>query len=119
VQHFGGAGVHHIAVNVPDLVATARELHRLGASLLPVSDNYYEDLAAKYALDEAWLASLREFGILYDRDADGEYLQLYTTPFDDRFFFEIIERRGRYHQYGAANAPVRLAALAHWRQDNE
>jgi 4-hydroxyphenylpyruvate dioxygenase len=119
VQHFGGAGVHHIAVNVPDLVATARELHRLGAFVLPVSDNYYEDLAAKYDLDEAWLASLREFGILYDRDADGEYLQLYTTPFDDRFFFEIIERRGRYNQYGAPNAPVRLAALAHWRQDKE
>ena len=46
-------------------------------------------------------------------------MQLYTTPFDDRVFFEIIERRGGYNQYGAPNAPVRLAALAHWRQDKE
>ena len=77
--------------------------------------NYYDDLAAKYDIDTATLATWRELGILYDRTPDGEYLQLYTAPFDDRFFFEMIERRGAYHQYGVANAPVRLASLAEWR----
>ena len=32
--------------------------------------------------------------------------------FDDRFFFEIVERRGGYAGFGAVNAPVRLAAQA-------
>jgi 4-hydroxyphenylpyruvate dioxygenase len=41
----------------------------------------------------------------------SEYLQVYTESFDQRFFFEIVQRRG-YRGYGAANAPVRLAAQA-------
>jgi hypothetical protein len=39
------------------------------------------------------------------------YLQVYTATFDKRFFFEIVQRKG-YRGYGAANAPVRLAAQA-------
>ena len=31
------------------------------------------------------------------------------TRFEDRFFFEIVQRRG-YTGFGAANAPIRLAA---------
>ena len=40
----------------------------------------------------------------------------YTVPFEDRFNCEFIERRGDYGQYGAVNAPVRLAALAQLRE---
>ena len=53
----------------------------------------------------------RRNNILYDRDGDGEYFQVYTQTFEQRFFFEIVERRG-YSGYGAVNAPVRLAAQA-------
>jgi 4-hydroxyphenylpyruvate dioxygenase len=56
------------------------------------------------------VARLREAGALYDRDEDGEYLQLYTLPFAERFFFEIVERRRNYRGYGASNASIRLAA---------
>jgi 4-hydroxyphenylpyruvate dioxygenase len=54
---------------------------------------------------------LKAHNILYDRDGGGEYFQVYTGSFEHRFFFEIVERRG-YGGYGAANAPVRLAAQA-------
>ena len=47
--------------------------------------------------------------ILYDRDADGEYLQVYTRSFKDPFFLETAERRG-YKGFGAINAPIRLDA---------
>jgi sugar phosphate isomerase/epimerase len=40
----------------------------------------------------------------------GEFFQLYTDFFEDRFYFEIVERRGDYVGFGAVNAPVRLAA---------
>ena len=46
---------------------------------------------------------------IYDRDGAGEYLQAYTQTLEDRFFFEIVERR-RYRGFGAGNAPIRLAA---------
>jgi 4-hydroxyphenylpyruvate dioxygenase len=115
---FGGAGVHHVAVAVPDVIVTARALRQLGAPLLSIPANYYDDLAAKYELDADELARLQEFDVLYDRNEDGEYLHVYTTPFDDRFFFEFVERRGAYHDYGIANAAVRLAALAQWRMAN-
>ena len=73
--------------------------------------NYHDDLAARYDIDAALLAARRERGILYDREPNGgELLQLYRTPFDDRFHFELIERRGGYGGYGAMNATFRLAA---------
>jgi 4-hydroxyphenylpyruvate dioxygenase len=115
IQHFGGAGIQQIAVAVKDLVKTGRELKKNGAPLLSIPANYYDDLLAKYDIDPALLSAMRELGILYDKTPDGEFLQLYTTPFDDRLYFEIIERRGNYQGYGAVNAMVRLAALADWR----
>ena len=55
------------------------------------------------------MTALRDNQILYDREGDGEFFQVYTHAFDDRFFFEIVERRN-YHGFGAANAAIRLAA---------
>jgi 4-hydroxyphenylpyruvate dioxygenase len=53
---------------------------------------------------------MRELGVLYDRDATGELLHLCTPLLGGRVFFEVVERRGGYAGYGAANSPVRMAA---------
>ncbi|MFM9900010.1 MAG: bifunctional sugar phosphate isomerase/epimerase/4-hydroxyphenylpyruvate dioxygenase family protein [Polaromonas sp.] len=117
VAHFRGAGVQQIALAVPDLVATARALRAQGAPLLPIPGNYYDDLQARFDIAPDLLADLRALGILYDREPHGgELLHLYLTPFDDRFHFELVERRAGYAGYGAANAPFRLAAMAQWQQ---
>ncbi|RZS56960.1 bifunctional sugar phosphate isomerase/epimerase/4-hydroxyphenylpyruvate dioxygenase family protein [Sphaerotilus mobilis] len=111
-----GAGLQQIAVAVPDLVATARRLKALGAPLLPIPDNYYDDVLAKHDVEPGLLAAMRELGILYDREPDGaEFLQLYLLPYEERFHIELVERRGGYAGYGTANAPFRLAAMAQWR----
>jgi len=55
---------------------------------------------------------MQRHNILYDRSPAGEYLQVYTEAFERRFFFEIVQRRDAYDLYGAANAPVRMAAQA-------
>lgn len=81
-----------------------------GVALLPIPDNYYEDLEARLGLAPQLLDRLRAANVLYDRDEAGEYFQLYTAPFADRFFFELVERRGGYDGYGATNAAIRLAA---------
>ena len=36
---------------------------------------------------------MKENGILYDRDDAGEFFQVYTHAFEERFFFEIVQRR--------------------------
>ena len=116
IQGFGGAGVQHIALTTTDILATARRLKELGLPMLPIPRNYYEDLEARFGLDDTLLGQLAELNILYDRDTDGEYLQFYSRAFAKRFFFEIVERRG-YRAYGAANAPIRLAAQSRYRED--
>jgi 4-hydroxyphenylpyruvate dioxygenase len=94
------------------MLTTVAQLKRNGVKLLAVPENYYDDLEAKADLAPERLAAFREHNILYDRDGDGEYLQVYTETFEHRFFFEIVERRGGYGGYGAANASIRLAAQA-------
>jgi 4-hydroxyphenylpyruvate dioxygenase len=106
-----GSGVQHLAFATADIFATAAQLRRNGVALLPIPENYYGDLEAKMDLAPQRVEALRAHNILYDRDGEGEYLQVYTQAFEQRFFFEIVERR-QYAGYGAANAPVRLAAQA-------
>ena len=89
-------------------MATARAAKARGLDFLQIPDNYYEDLDARFGLDPAFLATLRELNLLYDRDADGEFLHFYTATVGS-VFFEMVERRGSYDGYGAPNAPVRHA----------
>mgnify|MGYP003693835161 CR=1 FL=1 len=84
-----------------------RGWRQTACALLPIPENYYDDLEAKTDLPADQLDALKAHNILYDREGDAEYLQVYTETFDQRFFFEIVQRRG-YRGYGAANAPVRL-----------
>jgi 4-hydroxyphenylpyruvate dioxygenase len=116
LQGFHGAGVQHIALASADIFASARRLRELGLAMLPIPQNYYEDLAARFGLEETLLTQLAEFNILYDRDTDGEYFHLVSRAFAKRFFFEVVERRG-YRAYGAANASIRLAAQSRYRDD--
>ena len=104
-----GSGVQHIAFTSNDIFATVAGIRARGAALLDIPDNYYDDLEAKYDLAPDIASALRDNHILYDRDAKGEFFQAYTRVFDDRFFFEIVQRRN-YSGFGAPNAPIRLAA---------
>ena len=118
VTTFAGAGVHHIAFATTDILHTLGQLTARGAQTLPIPANYYEDLSSKWGLDDARLAQLQHANLLYDRDDEGEFLHAYTDTFDDRFFFEIVERIGNYRQYGAVNAAVRMAAQAQRRPES-
>jgi 4-hydroxyphenylpyruvate dioxygenase len=109
---FSGAGVQHIAMASADIHRAMEQLATRGARFLAIPGNYYEDIGARWGLDDARLEMLRTHNILYDRDDTGEFLHAYTDPFDDRFFFEIVQRIDGYQQYGAANASVRMAVQA-------
>jgi 4-hydroxyphenylpyruvate dioxygenase len=110
---YRGSGVHHIAFDCDDIFAAVSKAKESGVALLDIPLNYYDDLAARFDFDDEFLSELAYYNVLYDRDANGgELFHVYTEPFEDRFFFEIIQRRGDYAGYGAANVAVRLAAMA-------
>ena len=110
LSRFGGAGVHHIALASNNIFETAAQLVERGVSLLHIPPNYYLDLETRFDLTPDVLEKLRLGRILYDRSASGEFFHVYTDFVEDRFYFEIVERRGDYRGFGAINAPVRLAA---------
>jgi 4-hydroxyphenylpyruvate dioxygenase len=116
LTEYFGSGVQHIAFASGDIVATVKRLRANGLTMLPIPENYYDDLEARTDLPVERLDTLRTNGILYDKDEFGEYLQAYTANIGGLFFFEIVERRG-YRGFGAINAPIRLAAQARLAQN--
>ncbi|MCS7478680.1 TIM barrel protein [Umezawaea endophytica] len=100
----------HVAFSTSDAIAGARRMRDLGAPLLDIPDNYYDDLDARFAPDPDFLASLRSLSVLYDRDGSGEFLHFCTELLGDRVYFEVVQRIGGYQGYGAVNAPVVMAA---------
>jgi len=110
IQEGFGSGVQHLAFETADIFETVKALKANGFTPLSLSPNYYDDLDARFGLEEDFLNALKSSGILYDRDDCGEYFQLYSPTYGEGFFFEIVERRGGYKGYGAANAQFRIAA---------
>ncbi|MHA6622218.1 bifunctional sugar phosphate isomerase/epimerase/4-hydroxyphenylpyruvate dioxygenase family protein [Pseudonocardia sp. DLS-67] len=100
----------HVAFATGDIVAAARALRTAGAPLLEVPANYHDDLDARFDLDPARLAEMRDLGLFYDETGSGAYLHLYSEVLGGRVFFEVVQRIGGYDAYGAPNAPVRMAA---------
>jgi 4-hydroxyphenylpyruvate dioxygenase len=108
---FGGSGFQQIALSSNDIFAAVEAARGSGVAFLPIPDNYYDDLSTRFDIAPDLLARMRALGMLYDRMKDGEFFHIYTRTFQNRFFFEIVERRN-YDLFGAANTPVRLAAQA-------
>ena len=110
----GSAGERHqhVAFACRDIFATGRAMRDRGVPLLPIPGNYYDDLEARTGLEPAAIERMRALGVLYDAGERGELLHFYTATIGGTVFFEVLERRGGYDGYGAANSPVRLAALS-------
>ena len=83
--------------------------------MLPIASNYYADLHARFGIDDDTLQHWQSLGILYDRNADGEFLHLYSETIGG-LFIELVQRIGDYQDYGPSNAAVRLAAQDHHEQ---
>lgn len=71
-------GREHVAFACRDILTLARRARKAGLGFLPVPENYYEDLAARFDLPTSRLGTLRELDLMYDRDERGEFLHFYT-----------------------------------------
>lgn len=105
-----GSAVQHVALGCADIFKTAEALIAKGFKPLEISSNYYDDVAARFSLSAEFVARLKAYHILYDRDDKGAFFQIFSRNHADGFFFEIVERRDGYAGYGAPNAPFRIAA---------
>jgi 3-dehydroshikimate dehydratase len=107
----GSRLAQHVAIQSPDIVETARAVSALGLTVLAIPGNYYEDLGARHALDEASLDTYRRYNILYDEDSAGHAFRHFcvTLP-QGGVLFEIVDREPGYAGYGAGNAAVRMTA---------
>jgi 4-hydroxyphenylpyruvate dioxygenase len=108
--HGQTADLQHVAFACDDALSAARAMREHGVPMLDIPGNYYDDLAARLDVEPGLLEAMRRLGVLYDRTAGGELLHVYTEIVGGRLFFELVERRGTYDGYGAANSAVRMAA---------
>ena len=109
IDSSGGGGIQQIALSTGDIFGFVEKARAAGVHFLDIPDNYYDDIEARYDLPAETMERIRDMKILYDRSSTGEFFHIYTAMFEDRFFFEILERRN-YDLFGAANTPIRLAA---------
>ena len=112
LEFYNGEGVQHIAMASNDIVKTVRELMSRGVEFLQVPTSYYDDLLSRVGHIDEDIDSLKEMGILVDRDHEGYLLQLFSKPVEDRptLFFEIIQRKGA-KSFGKGNFKALFEAI--------
>ena len=112
LEFYNGPGVQHIAMATDDIIATVSALRDRGVEFLRVPGTYYDTVLDRVGHIDEDLTSLRELGILVDRDDEGYLLQIFTKPVEDRptVFYEIIERKGA-KSFGAGNFKALFEAI--------
>jgi len=104
LDFYGGPGCQHIAVATDDIVFTVSEMKKRGVEFLYVPGAYYDTVGGRVGQIEEDMNTLKEHGIMVDRDDEGYLLQIFTKPLTDRptLFFEIIQRKGA-QSFGKGN----------------
>jgi 4-hydroxyphenylpyruvate dioxygenase len=112
LEYYKGPGVQHIAMATNDILDTVSKLHAQGVEFLSVPGTYYDDLHSRVGPIDEPVGTLRDLGILVDRDDEGYMLQIFTRPVEDRptLFYEIIQRKGS-RSFGKGNFKALFEAI--------
>jgi len=104
LDFYNGSGCQHIAVATNDIIHTVGEMKKRGVEFLYVPGTYYDTVSDRVGMIEEEMDTLKELGIMVDRDDEGYLLQIFTKPVEDRptLFFEIIQRKGA-QSFGKGN----------------
>lgn len=112
LDFYEGEGVQHIAVATDNILETVNALKSRGVEFLHVPTTYYDTLEERVGKIDEDIASLKNLGILVDRDDEGYLLQIFTKPVEPRptMFFEIIQRKGAT-SFGKGNFKALFEAI--------
>ena len=114
-----GAGIQHIALQIPNLVEGISRFRAAGLSFLSVPQSYYSQLQQRcnFTLSSQELQGIAHQEILVDWHEDaapGELLlQIFSQPIfhEPTFFFEFIERRFLAQGFGEGNFQALFQAI--------
>ncbi|MCW1970606.1 MAG: 4-hydroxyphenylpyruvate dioxygenase [Anaerolineae bacterium] len=112
LDYYYTPGVQHLALATKDIIGTLKLLRANGIEFLRVPDSYYEMLPARVGQIKESIETIKELGILVDRDDEGYLLQVFSRPLQDRptLFVEIIQRHGS-RGFGKGNFKALFEAL--------
>jgi 4-hydroxyphenylpyruvate dioxygenase len=107
-----GPGVQHIALLVNDIISSVRLLQRNSIEFLQTPNKYYESMENRIGKIDIDQQTIKELGILVDRDEWGYLMQTFTKPISSRptLFFEIIQRKNA-RGFGAGNIKALFESL--------
>jgi len=96
LEFYHGPGVQHVAMATNNIIETVTELQGRGVDFLYVPSSYYDELTDRVGEIDEEIGSLKQLGILVDRDDEGYLLQIFTKTVQNRptVFYEIIQRKG-------------------------
>lgn len=112
LDFYHGAGVQHIACATDNIIDTVSRLRHQGVEFLRVPTSYYDELQSRVGTIDEPVDTLKDLGILVDRDDEGYLLQIFTKPVEDRptLFYEIIQRKGS-RSFGKGNFKALFEAI--------
>lgn len=112
LEFYDGEGCQHVAMATTNIVETVSDLQSRGVEFLKVPSSYYDELQERVGKIDEDIDSLKNLGILVDRDDEGYLLQIFTKPVEDRptLFFEIIQRKGA-KSFGKGNFMALFEAI--------
>jgi 4-hydroxyphenylpyruvate dioxygenase len=112
LDYYHDEGTQHIAIATADIISTVSDLQSRGVEFLTIPDTYYDELPNRVGEIDETIDSLRELGILVDRDDEGYLLQIFSKPVQDRptMFYEIIQRKGA-KSFGKGNFKALFEAI--------
>ncbi|MBC7871056.1 MAG: 4-hydroxyphenylpyruvate dioxygenase, partial [Chitinophagaceae bacterium] len=95
-----------------DIIKTVRDLRSRGIEFLRVPDVYYDILPGRVGDIKEDFETIKELGILVDKDDEGYLLQIFSRPLQDRptAFIEVIERHGS-RGFGVGNFKALFEAI--------
>jgi 4-hydroxymandelate synthase len=120
IADHGGAGVQHVAFLTNDITAGVRDCMQRGVRFLSTPDRYYSALPGRLGDVGVPVETLRELGVLADRDYSGVLLQIFTASRHERrtLFYELIERQGA-RTFGSNNIRALYEAVERAVEDPE
>lgn len=113
VDVHGGAGIQHLALRVPALLAHSLALKRHEVNFAGSMPEVFDAMLARIGHCPVPRDAALALGIMADRDTDGLLLQSFLAPSrtaEPVFFFELIERQGA-RGFGAANIRALFEAV--------